>query len=271
MKEKILILVKTYPTYSKTTSEELVCTAGINEQGLWRRIYPVPFRSLDGSEKYKKYQWVDFDIRRNSSDRRPESYELVNASRIKPIGKSLPTDNNWYLRKEALSQTPVFTSLEVIKTKAKESEMSLCQFKPNKIIGLEIEETERDWSEGILHQIRLRKAQGLLFTDAKEEIKLAQKIPYNFSYKFTDENDKESTLSILDWEIGALYWRCLEDAEGDEEEACKKVRQKYEGFINDSEIIFFLGTTKKYHYVANNPYLIIGVFCPKKSNQEMLI
>ena len=57
MKERILILAKTYPTYSKKYFE-LVCTAGINERGEWRRIYPVPFRSLKEIEQYKKYQWV---------------------------------------------------------------------------------------------------------------------------------------------------------------------------------------------------------------------
>ena len=44
--ERILITVKTYPTLSKKYAE-LVCTAGVNETGEWRRIYPVPFRQLN--------------------------------------------------------------------------------------------------------------------------------------------------------------------------------------------------------------------------------
>ncbi|MDF1814754.1 MAG: hypothetical protein P1V20_21290, partial [Verrucomicrobiales bacterium] len=45
MKERILITVKTYPTLS-TKYAELVCTAGVNENGEWRRIYPIQFRQL---------------------------------------------------------------------------------------------------------------------------------------------------------------------------------------------------------------------------------
>ena len=51
--EKVLILVKTYPSFSKRYFE-LVCTAGINEQGEWRRIYPIQFRELDDLKQYKK-------------------------------------------------------------------------------------------------------------------------------------------------------------------------------------------------------------------------
>ena len=40
MKEKILILVKTYPSLSKKY-QEIVCTAGINKRGEWRRVYPM--------------------------------------------------------------------------------------------------------------------------------------------------------------------------------------------------------------------------------------
>ena len=56
-KKKILITVKTIPTES-SEYEETVCTAGITEDKKWIRIYPVPFRKLDDSQRYKKYQWI---------------------------------------------------------------------------------------------------------------------------------------------------------------------------------------------------------------------
>ena len=93
MKEKILILVKTYPTFSKKYFE-LVCTAGINEKGEWRRIYPVPFRELSDLEQYKKYQWVEMDIERNMSDPRPESYKLRAGTAIKISDEPIKTSNN---------------------------------------------------------------------------------------------------------------------------------------------------------------------------------
>ena len=52
-KERVLITVKTYPTLSQKYIE-LVCTAGFREDGSWIRIYPSPFRFLEGDQKYKK-------------------------------------------------------------------------------------------------------------------------------------------------------------------------------------------------------------------------
>ncbi len=52
-KQRVLITVKTYPTPS-TRYIELVCTAGVREDGPWIRIYPAPFRFL--KTQYKKYQ-----------------------------------------------------------------------------------------------------------------------------------------------------------------------------------------------------------------------
>ena len=49
-KKRIYIVVKTYPTISKEYSE-LVCTAGILEDGSWIRLYPIPFKKLEFEQK----------------------------------------------------------------------------------------------------------------------------------------------------------------------------------------------------------------------------
>ena len=72
-RKKIYITVKTYPTISKEYSE-LVCTAGILEDGSWIRLYPVPFRKLEIDKKYPKYSWIEVDVTRNTADFRPETY-----------------------------------------------------------------------------------------------------------------------------------------------------------------------------------------------------
>ncbi|MYB37591.1 MAG: hypothetical protein F4Y26_09450 [Gammaproteobacteria bacterium] len=41
---RVLITVKTYPLPSQSY-DELVCTAGVLEDGSWVRIYPVPMKS----------------------------------------------------------------------------------------------------------------------------------------------------------------------------------------------------------------------------------
>ena len=74
------------------------------------------------------------------------------------------------------------------------------------------------------------------------------------------------TLMIEDWELGMLYWNCLRMNGGDEAEACNKVREKYfVEFCNKKDLYFFLGTTKKFHNVGPNPFIVIGTFYPPKA------
>ncbi len=73
---EFLMLVKTYPTPSKTYGET-VCCAGIDVGTRdWKRIFPVNFRSLGREAKFKKWQiiraaWVP------SRDYRPESIRIL--------------------------------------------------------------------------------------------------------------------------------------------------------------------------------------------------
>ncbi len=90
--KKVFITVKTYPTLSKKY-DELVCTAGILEDGSWVRIYPLPFRKLDYENRYKKYQWIELPLAKNESDPRPESFKVMDISKLKML-HSVDTKNN---------------------------------------------------------------------------------------------------------------------------------------------------------------------------------
>lgn len=63
-RKRIYITVKTYPTISEKYAE-LVCTAGILEDGSWIRIYPMPFRLLKDEQRYPKYTWIDAEVEKN--------------------------------------------------------------------------------------------------------------------------------------------------------------------------------------------------------------
>lgn len=95
-----------------------------------------------------------------------------------------------------------------------------------------------------------------------EEFKVVPKVPYKFSYKFEDSSGKQSTMMIEDWEIGMLYFNCLKRVNGDKKRAIAKVRKKYYDFFSTRDLHFFLGTTKRFHNVSPNPFIIIGVFYP---------
>jgi hypothetical protein len=93
----------------------------------------------------------------------------------------------------------------------------------------------------------------------RKTFEVIRKLPYSFSYKFEDASGRLSELQVLDWEIGALYWNCLKNSAGDETVAREKVREKYFDEFLRKDLHFFLGTTQEFHFIAPNPWVIIGV------------
>ncbi|MCL2813335.1 MAG: hypothetical protein FWD23_01915 [Oscillospiraceae bacterium] len=267
-KKRVYIVVKTYPTISKEYSE-LVCTAGVLEDGSWIRLYPVPFRKLADYQKYPKYSWIEVEVTRNTSDFRPESYRPT-LTTISVDDK--PKKADWNERRRIVfNNKTIYTNLQELIDKAKADGTSLAVFKPTKIHDLVIEEIDRNWDAEKLAILKGLSQQLNFFQSAEEieaEYKVVPKVPYKFSYKFEDDCGKQSTLMIEDWEIGMLYFNCLKDADGNENVALEKVRQKYLDDFIKKDLHFFLGTTKQFHNVAPNPFIIIGVFYPPMPTQE---
>ena len=265
-KTKVLIAVKTYPTPS-SSYDELVCTAGFTEDGKWIRVYPIPFRKLNYVSQYSKYDWVEIDLVKNTKDIRSESYRPVSLdvdNPIKVIGH-IDTKGNWAKRKEIVLNN-VHTDLNALikEAKDKQTKTSLAVFKPTKIHNFIVkEEKQKDWSKERKEQLKQ-----MHFFEQKFDV--VKKLPYKFSFVFEDEKKKESTLMIEDWETGALYWKMLEKY-ADEKQACEAVKAKYfDDFAKTKDLYFFLGTTKRNHFRAPNPFIIIGTFQPKKETQTSL-
>ena len=259
-KERVLITVKTYPTLSRKYGET-VCTAGIRPDGSWVHIYPVPFRRLEEKEQYRKFDWIEADLIKSKSDPRPETRHPADMHQLVPVGH-LATKDEWRERRRLLLETAlVHTKLDSLIASAKGNKLSLAVFKPASVKKLVIEDDERDWDQGKLDQMRNRSAQGDLFVEEwRKTFKVIPKLPYNFSYRFADADGREATLQILDWELGALYWNCYHRHGRNEKVALEKVRTKYEDQHFKTDLHFFLGTTQQYHFVAPNPWVIIGVF-----------
>lgn len=268
----MLISVKTYPTLS-TKYNELVCTAGFLEDGSWIRIYPLPFRNLENEQQYKKWQWIELDLEKNLSDKRPESHKVKNLESLQII-KEVSTEQNWYERKQIVDRSIIYNNLSALINKAKkQNELSLATFKPTKIIDFVIEKVDKEWNTEKLALLKAKSKQLSLFqteAEIKKEFKLVRKLPYKFSYKFLDINGKESTLMIEDWEIGALYWNCLKNTKN-EKEAVIQVKEKYFYKITkECDVLLFLGTTLQFHDRAPNPFIIVGVFYPKIESNKSL-
>lgn len=273
-RERILLTVTTYPLPSKSY-DELVCTAGVREDGSWIRIYPMPLSVLRGWKtlgkiKQTKYTWIELNLEKRTDDFRPESYSPKDYGfKDLDIGETIDTKNNWGIRKSFCLKN-VYTNLSQLVNDSKAPKnTSLATFKPKKIKRLIIEKDEEDWKP----VWKALQDQMDLFHEPKEEAKkMFPKVPWKFKYEFEDDDGKVSKLMIEDWEIGQLYWNCLRDAGGDQTLALEKVREKYETeFLTKNEVYFFMGTVLRNHQKRYpNPFVIIGVFYPKIETQTSL-
>lgn len=258
-REKVLITVKTYPTLSDKYGE-LVCTAGLREDGSWIRLYPIPFRLQDQGARFKKYQWIELDVVKRTDDPRKESYSPVNL-RGMTLGEELKPED--YRRHDAVYKSKIYTSIAELTGGIKKDRVSLATFRPAKIKRMIEEPCEREWDEVKLQKAIKSVKQLTLFDDESiKELRLAfspaRKMPYRFKYVFEDADGQECRLMVEDWELGSLYFNCLKQY--DEKTAVQKVKEKYMSFLKYPDLLFFLGTTKAFHAKAPNPFIIIGVY-----------
>lgn len=267
---KVLITVKTYPTLS-TKYDELVCTAGLREDGSWIRIYPIQFRQKPYAQQYKKYQWVELDVIKNERDFRPESFRPSAYNTEIKMLEEVPADGDAWHHRRQLVLRKVYMSLNKLIGEAKDKSIqtSLAVFKPTVIHDFVAQPVEREWSQekrAALQQLNLFAE----ITDSHRAI--VRKLPYKFSYRFEDDQGKISQLMIEDWEVGALYWNLLTQHHGNEDKAIAGVKAKYfNDFAKKKDLYFFLGTTFEFHVKnAPNPFVIIGTFHPKPITQTQL-
>ena len=259
---KILIATKTYPSIS-TKYQETVCTAGIllseEENPLqWIRIYPIRYRYLDFDKRYPRWAIVSAKIKRNDQDYRPESFKIDDNSL--EIIRKIDTTNNWQERK-SLVLSLQFRSIADIQAQGK----SLGIIKPKSIERFFSKKTSREWNQKqqtVLNQLDL----------FEPNIDL-EKIPYQFFYQFTDEDNVPHKYSISDWEIMELYRKCRDRSQLSgleaEQYALEKVRQKLEDdFLESKDLYFIVGNIKNHA----KSFMIIGLFYPPlvKFNQMEL-
>lgn len=271
-RERVLITVKTYPTLSQS-HVELVCTAGLRPDGSWVRIYPVLFRLLDPELQFGKWNWVELPLVRRAKDRRPESFSPADRNDI-TIREKIGTTDEWRERREwVLKRGRVWSDLTALTAAGKRDEVSLATFRPTRMVGFEWQRAEPNWDPAKVAAVesQLRQCDFLDGDAIREDFKPANKLPFDFYYRFTDEHGRETRMRILDWEIGMLYWNCLKGAGGNEDVALEKVRARYEREFFAKDLHLFLGTTYEWHSRAPNPWVIIGVFPPPVRKQLELL
>lgn len=258
--ERILILAKTYPSPS-AQYVETSCVAGISQDGLMRRLYPVPFRMIEEGQQFKKWQWIDVRVEKATKDHRPESHKVY----VDTIncGDVIDTRKEWASRWEWLDKIPAFDSFDDIESRRLEDGLSIALLRPKKLIALEITKARnQDWTDEEKEKLMREQMQGDLFSEAeaKRQVRELRKVPFDFYYRYvcdTPEGEKERKHKIVDWEAGALYWNCRR-SHGDAWQA--PFRAKLEEQLAGKDLMFLMGNQHRFQ----DQWLIISLVYPPK-------
>jgi hypothetical protein len=257
---KVLITVKTYPIPS-AKYDELVCTAGVTETGDFVRLYPVNFRDLPYSKQYRKYQWIEVGAKRHTGrDSRKESFR-PDCETLKILAEPIPTVRGDWSERAKYVLAKRAASMEELYERQSADRTSLGILRPKRILDLVISDDAQHWKPGFLAALQ----QARIWEDRKVTKEPPRKLPYKFSYRFECDDSrcrKNHRLMIEDWEVGALFWKLVDDG-ASQKEAAEKVREK---FLNDlcgpeKDTHFYVGT------ILAHPksWVVIGVFYPKKT------
>lgn len=260
-RERILILAKTYPSPS-TKHVETSCVAGINKDGLMRRLYPVPFRMIEQDQQFKKWQWIEVGVEKAAGDHRPESYKVdVGTLNAK---EAVMTKKEWGERREWMDKIPTFDSYDEMERARENERVSIALLRPKKVLGLEINGARnKDWTEEEKEKLMRAQMQGDLFSEAqaRQQVKELRKVPFDFYYSYlcdTPEGEKEHKHKIVDWEAGALFWNMYREhgSTGWKD----KFRAKLEGDLISRDLMFLMGNQHRFQ----DQWLIISLFYPPK-------
>lgn len=258
--ERILILAKTYPSPSAKYTETS-CVAGINEDGQPRRLYPVPFRLVNGDQQFKKWQWIEVRIEKSPADNRPESHRLfVDTIQSQEV---LTTNKEWASRRVWVDKLPIFDGFDKLDSHREENGISLALLRPKRLLGLTIQAADNPvWTEDDLAKLLKEQMQGQLFVqeDEHKQLRLLKKLPFDFYYRYvcdTESGEIEYKHKIVDWEAGMLFWNCKR-SHGEQWEI--PFRAKLEAEFAAKDLMFFMGNIHRFQH----QWLIISLIYPPK-------
>jgi hypothetical protein len=230
-------------------------------EGRLIRLFPVPFRLIDGDKQFKKWQWITVRIAREKGDHRPESHKIF-VDTVRFNGEPLASSKQWAQRREPLSRLRVFDDFSKLEADRASAGTTLGTVRPSKILGLDVTPARTpDWTDDEKAKLLQSQQQAGLFdtTDAKSLTTL-RKVPYDFHYRYecaVDGVTREYRHKIVDWEAGALYWNCYRDHRTNWE---TPFRERMEVVLPASNLMFLMGTIHRFP----DQWLIVSLIYPPK-------
>lgn len=263
--ERIIVLTKTYPEVSGKYGY-LVCVAGVNEYGEWRRLYPIPLK-IWMDERYKEIRFKKWDIIEVNvgnepppHDRRFESRRISDWKRIRVVRHI----GNWGVRLNIIKSILDRDIKHIMK-----SGRSLGVIKPHLVKDFFSKPRQRLRDEGekiVLDKIDenatlldyIEGGDEYLLPEVREPGIKVEKLPW-IGYKFhCNPMCKGHEMMVIDWEAQELF-RKYKMVDG-------PVKKKlfYE-MIRERDPYFIIGNTWRYY----RSFMVIGLFYPPKGTKPI--
>lgn len=200
-------------------------------------MYPIHFRRLQDN-KFKRWQWIEYDWRKPKDDQRLESRRVQEDTIT--IGATMPQRE----RAQFLSER-VFPSTDA----AVANDQTLTLIRPAS--------STFSWkkkSAGELQQERhayqAAASQGTFFD---KELKALDPCPYAFIFRYNTADGKSHTATCDDWETAAMFYN-LSKSYG-EKAALDRMKTVFNQEYPENGMVFAMGT----HSRRPNQWLLVGV------------
>lgn len=260
--DRVLVLVKATPQPSRQYGDT-VCVAGVDmnvEAPRWVRLYPVPFRYLDGDRQFRKYDAVSVRTRDAGADKRPESRK-IDASTIEIVQHL----DGWRRRApwvEPLVGPPMCEL--VAATRADINAPSLAAVRPAEVVGLEFAK-HPGWSADELQRFESYRQQGDLFNETPPRLLDPPLWIVHMVYRCENRACDGHRQRIIDWELTALQARYRTRPE--EELKAAVTRNFFEiPFAAGRSPLIFVGNQEDVR--RRSSFTVLGLYYPEVGDIE---
>lgn len=242
-KDECFILVKAQP-HRSSKYFETVCCAGVGRNGKWRRQYPVPFRILNDSQKFRRWDWISYEFTNSQDDRRAESQKV--------IPESLKLGKRVKAAERARFLNPLIrTSFEDADARGE----SLTLLRPKSIELRWVQKSNSELAAEREKHAELAKQMSLFDSSAVP----LEPCPIQFSARWHDAHGKVRRHECDDWETSTAYSR-FERLYG-RSKAIEVIKEKYENeyFKAGLALAFSTHSRRNVTFGATNQWLLVGL------------
>jgi hypothetical protein len=258
--KRILILGKTYPSYSMKYTEN-ACTGGLREDTLEMiRLHPIPYRYLEEGNRFSAFQWIRAKITKHTSDPRPESYRIDDRD-IK-VEEVVPGSEH-RVRRRFLEKSPhFFQSLEELRERQQREDTSLGIVQPKEILGCYLERKSGKERQEWLEKEKAVLSQEVLFGERMKPIDFVG-VRFKVKWRCDDTRCEGHDMALLQWGIHELYRKLIKDPDC-EKKVINAMNRQLD--LEKRDVFLFLGSFRGLQY----NFGLMDSYSPSRKEQTEL-